>query len=240
MAYWHLFLDPESRSYTAFYLKNKKMQFCSMPQGFASAPACWDEAMARIFSPKTMRRIKAMLSSKEADQLPDSFEDFFTYYQDDSWIFSDDEEIHLLHVKVVLTAYKMFDIKLSPNKSTFFPESFKILGVTITPGSCELALDRVKAQSILDWEKPDSLYTLQSRLYALKYWAKFIPALAEIKFPLQQIIRSQIFTWNEEADLAWQRIKAIIALDIRLTIPEQDEQLVLTSDASKIACSCIL
>jgi hypothetical protein len=27
MAYWHLVLDPESRSYTAFYLKNKKMQF---------------------------------------------------------------------------------------------------------------------------------------------------------------------------------------------------------------------
>jgi hypothetical protein len=117
----------------------------------------------------------------------------------------------------------MFDIKLSPKKSTFFPESFKILGVTITPGSCELALDRVKAQSIIDWEKPDSLYTLQSRLYALNYWTKFIPALAELKFPLQQIIRSQIFTWNEEADLAWQRIKAIIALDIRLTIPEQDE-----------------
>src|SRR5450830_1141691 len=104
----------------------------------------------------------------------------------------------------------------------------------------ELALDRVKAQSILDWEKPDSLYTLQSRLYALNYWTKFIPALAELKFPLQQIVRSQIFCWTEEADQAWERIKAIIALDIRLTIPEQDEQLVLTTDASKIACSCIL
>ena len=138
-------------------------------------------------------------------------------------------------------AYKMFDIKLSPNKSTFFPDSFKILGVMITPRSWELALDRVKAQaqSILDWEKPESLYTLQSRLYALNYWTKFIPALAELKFPMQQSVRSQIFTWNEEAVLAWQRIKAIIPLDIRLTIPEQDEQLVLTTDASKIACSCI-
>src|SRR5450830_1637994 len=137
-------------------------------------------------------------------------------------------------------AYKMYDIKLSPNKSTFFPDSFKILGLTLSPGSSELTLDRVKAQSILDWEKPDSLYTLQSRLYALNYWTKFIPALAELKFPLQQIVRSQIFCWTEEADQAWERIKAIIALDIRLTIPEQEEQLVLTTDASKIACSCIL
>ena len=240
MAYWHLMLDPDSRSYTAFYLKGRKLQFCRMPQGLASAPACWDEAMARIFSAKTMDRVKALLDSSEADQLPDSFDSFFCYYQDDSWIFSNDQESHLLHLKAVLMAYKMFDIKLSPNKSTFFPESFKILGVTITPKFSELALDQVKAQSILEWEKPDSLYTLQSRLYALNYWTKFIPSLAELKFPLQQIVRSQIFSWSEEADLAWQRIKAVIALDIRLTIPEQDDQLVLSTDASKIACSCIL
>ena len=239
-AYWHLMLDNESRSYTAFYLQNRILQFCRMPQGLASAPACWDEAMSRIFSSRTMSRVKARLSRHEAAQLPDSFESFFDYYQDDSWIFSEDDESHLIHLKAVLMAYRMYDIRLSPTKCTFFPESFKILGVTLSPKSCELALSRVKAQSILDWEKPDSLYTLQSRLYALNYWMKFIPALAEIKFPLQQIVRSQIFTWNEEADLAWQRLKALIALDIRLTIPERDEQLVLTTDASKIACSCIL
>jgi hypothetical protein len=63
-----------------------------MPQGFASAPACWDEAMARFFSPETEE--DQGNAAKEADQLPDSFEEFFTYYQDDSWIFSDHEEIH--------------------------------------------------------------------------------------------------------------------------------------------------
>ena len=134
----------------------------------------------------------------------------------------------------------MHDIKISPKKSSFFPETFKILGVSMSPLTAELSLSQVKAQSILEWEKPDSLYTLQSRLYALNYWMKFIPALAELKFPLQQIVRSQIFSWNEEADLAWQRIKALIALDVKLTVPERDDQLILTTDASKVACSCIL
>jgi hypothetical protein len=32
-----------------------------------------------------MQKIKAMLDQEEADQLPDSFDNFFTYYQDDSW-----------------------------------------------------------------------------------------------------------------------------------------------------------
>ena len=240
-AYWHLKLHPQSRPYTAFYVQNRTLQFCRMPQGLASAPACWDEAMSRIFSSKTLEKVKATLSPAEAAEVPDSYEDFFTFFQDDSWIFTDPTaDNHLSCLKAVLGAYKMHDIKLSPKKSSFFPETFKILGVSMSPLTAELSLSQVKAQSILEWEKPDSLYTLQSRLYALNYWMKFIPALAELKFPLQQIVRSQIFSWNEAADLAWQRIKAVIALDIKLTVPERDEQLILTTDASKVACSCIL
>ena len=63
-AYWHLRLHEESRPYTAFYMQNRTLQFCRMPQGLASAPACWDEAMSRIFSSKTMRRVKQQLSGR--------------------------------------------------------------------------------------------------------------------------------------------------------------------------------
>ncbi len=63
--------------------------------------------------------------------------------------------------------------------------------------------------------------------------------LAELKFPLQQIIHSKI-SWNEEADLAWQGINTAIALEIGLTILEPDDQLVLPTDSLITACSCIL
>ena len=239
-AYWHLPLAPESRAFTCFWLRNRVMQFNRMVQGLASAPACWDQAMSIIFSDASLAEIKASLPREEADLLPDKFEDFFCYWQDDSWIFSKTPAEHLVHLKAVLQAYERNRIKISPQKSTFFPHTFKILGVAFSPQDSELKLDKVKAQSILDWEKPDSLYTLQSRLYALNYWTKFIPSLAEVKYPLNQILRSGIFSWNQEADDAWESIKALVALDIRLTIPDRDEQLLLTTDASKIACSCIL
>jgi RNase H-like domain found in reverse transcriptase len=74
----------------------------------------------------------------------------------------------------------------------------------------------------------------------LNYWSKFIPNLAELKFPLNQILHSGIFSWTQEADDAWENIKAMIALDIKLTIPNKGEQLLITTDASKVACSCIL
>ena len=156
------------------------MQFNRMVQGLTSSPACWDQAMSIIFSRETMSNIKAKLTAAEAENLPDDFSSFFANWQDDSWIYSDTPEQHLLHIKVVLMAYRENDIKISANKSTFFTKSFKILGVNFSPRESILALDRVKAQSILDWEKPDSLYTLQSRLYALTYWQKFITGLSEL------------------------------------------------------------
>jgi len=239
-AYWHLVLDHASRPWTAFYLGKKLYQFNRMAQGLMNAPACWDEAMKIIFSPETMAKIKKLISKAKADQLPDSFDSFFTYYQDDSWIISDNIDIHLIHLEAVILAYKLHDIKISPDKCTFYAKTLKVLGVQVNPNQAELALDAVKAKSILTWEKPDSTYTLQSRLYSLNYWQKFIPQLSELKFPLQQIVRSGIFSWDAKADEAWERIKAIIALDIKLTIPRKDEQLILTCDASKVAISCIL
>ncbi|MFN9903622.1 MAG: RNase H-like domain-containing protein, partial [bacterium] len=49
-----------------------------------------------------------------------------------------------------------------------------------------------------------------------------------------------MFSWDKKVNEAWERIMTIIALDIKLTIPQREEQLVLTCDASKVAISCIL
>ncbi|WP_353203095.1 reverse transcriptase family protein, partial [Polynucleobacter sp.] len=113
-AYWHLPLAPESRAFTCFWLRNRVMQFNRMVQGLASAPACWDQAMSIIFSAASLAEIKRSLPKGEADLLPDTFESFFCYWQDDSWIFSDSTEEHLIHLKAVLRAYQINRIKISP------------------------------------------------------------------------------------------------------------------------------
>ena len=97
-----------------------------------------------------------------------------------------------------------------------YPKELKVLGVLVIPSQAELALDAVKAKSILSWEKPDSIYTLQSRLYSFNYWQKFIPTLSELKFPLNQILRSGVFSWDKRVNKAGQQIKSLITLDIRL------------------------
>jgi hypothetical protein len=119
-------------------------------------------------------------------------------------------------------------------------KTLKVSEVQVNSNHAILAPDTAKAKSILAWEKPNSLYTLQSRIYSLENWQKFIPQLSELMFPLNHILKSGIFSWDKKVNEAWERIKSIISLDIKLTIPQKDEQLVMTCDASKIAISCIL
>ena len=80
-----------------------------------------------------MAEIKKIIGKDKASQLPDSFESFFAYYQDDSWIISDNMDIHLIHLEAVILAYKMHDIKISPDKCTFYAKNLKVLGVQVDP-----------------------------------------------------------------------------------------------------------
>ena len=117
-----------------------------MAQGLMNSPACWDKAMELIFSPETMRRVKSEMGPK-AQSLPESFDPFFAHYQDDSWVISDNHEEHILQFEAVLIAYKLHDIKISPQKTTVCPKELKVLGVLVIPSQAELALDAVKAAS---------------------------------------------------------------------------------------------
>ena len=67
-----------------------------------------------------MEKVKALFTPEERARLPDDFETIILFYQDDRWVISDTEEEHLLHLKVILMAYQMHGIKLSPKSQLSF------------------------------------------------------------------------------------------------------------------------
>jgi hypothetical protein len=101
-------------------------------------------------------------------------------------------------------------------------------------------MDKLKCSAILNTKKPASLYELHSRLAALQYQAQFLPYLKDVIFPLHFLLRKKEFSWGEIEDRAWQQAKELAALQIRLVVPNAEDNLVLTTDASKIAASACL
>jgi len=101
-------------------------------------------------------------------------------------------------------------------------------------------MDRLKSSAILNMKKPNSLFELHSRLCAFQYQSMFLPYLKHILYPLHYLLRKREWKWGEVEEESWTLAKQISGLGLRLTIPDASDDLVLTTDASKVAASACL
>jgi hypothetical protein len=101
-------------------------------------------------------------------------------------------------------------------------------------------MDKLKASAILNMKKPASLFELHSRLASLQYQSTFLPYLKHILYPLHFLLRKKTFSWGPIEEKSWQITKQLATLNLRLTIPDPSDDLVLTTDASKIAAAACL
>ena len=229
----------------AFYLGDNIYEFTRLSQGFVNSPKIFVDFMKLIFSQSQFDTSWALLSENEQKILSyaKSYDDILISYMDDLWCFSQPEqglEAHIPVIKMTLMALTRAKIKLGPKKCTFFTQDFKILGVNINSKNSELYINQKKALGIILWPRPNSLSELQSRIFSLNYWEKFIPKLREVISPWYLLIRSKKFEWDKECEESFWQLKSIILSDIKLAIPNEHSQLVMSTDASKISTSQIL
>ena len=240
-AFFTIPLSEESKHLTSFYLGNKIYMWQRMTQGLISAPHSFQLLMNLTFDDDYLKVIKKQYIPGQFQHLiPDSFSDFVFNYYDDIYLRSKTLDEHIWRWKTVLLALERAGLKLNPAKCNIATSTHTVLGLAINTAQTELALDMKKASGIMHWDRPSSLYELQSRLYSLGYFSRFLPKLKEILFPLLELLRGNVFIWNQVHEDAWTRMKTLVMADLRLTMPLPEEKLYLFTDASKVSCSQIL
>ena len=98
-------------------------------------------------------------------------------------------------------------------------------------------MDKMKASGIMNTKKPSSLYELHSRLASFQYQSMFLPYLKHILYPLNYLLKKKEFTWGPIEERAWNSAKALSVLGLKLTVPNPEDDLILTTDASKVAAA---
>ena len=76
---------------------------------------------------------------------------FLVVYLDDLTVFSNSDEEHLYHLKIVLQRCRKYGISLNPNKSLFAMDEGKILGHIISKDSIHIDPSRVEAIQKIDF-----------------------------------------------------------------------------------------
>ncbi|RPH76228.1 MAG: hypothetical protein EHM77_09445, partial [Planctomycetaceae bacterium] len=230
----------QDRYKTAFWINEKSFEFCNLVMGLKSSPYHLNVFIEKAFSQDVYNDLFPQLTPEEQKVIPKSFTEFLRSYFDDKFVFADNYVTLYACLKMVLLAARAAKIKYSIEKSSFFTTKIKILGYSFDTKDVYLTMDKLKASGFLNTKKPASLYELHSRLAAFQYQSAFLPYIKHILYPLHFLLRKKEFSWGPIEDLSWQLAKQIATLNLRLTIPEPDDDLVMTSDASKVAAAACL
>ena len=240
-AFFNIELEKQSRRYCCFYFERQKFQFARLSQGLASAPAALSKLLSLIFNDQVFDKVFKELTEQEKSTISSkytNFESFLMWYFDDIWLStSGDIYEHLVCLKLMFKALEYGGVLLSPKKCILYSPEVNVLGLTVQTMTGNILLDHKRGMSFITMARPNSLYELSSRLSSMNYFRQFLPKLKELTTTFYTMLKERKWRWSSVEEKSWMRLKAIILLDIKLTIPAPEEQLLVTCDASNVASS---
>jgi hypothetical protein len=196
--------------------------------------------MDETFSSDAFTEYSTKLSEKERMLLPLSFEDIIITNIDDAFIFAENIEQLLVCLKLVLMVARDAKLKFSVEKSVFVTTKLQVAGYDFDTKNAALTMDKLKSSAILNMKRPNSLNELHNRICVFSYHSAFLPYLKHVLYPLNHLIKVGKFKWTSVEEEAWMSAKELCSLNLRLTIPDAEDDLVLATDASRIAASACL
>ncbi|KAJ1018176.1 hypothetical protein NDA13_006492 [Ustilago tritici] len=112
---------------------------------------------------------------------------YVVVYLDDFLIFSDTEEVHILHVTEVLRRLRLYRLFAKLSKCEFHTTTVEFLGYIIKPTRVEM--DPKKVQTIKEWPVLESIHDIQRFLGFANFYRRFIAHFARIAKPLTSLVK---------------------------------------------------
>ena len=221
--FWQIPIAKKDRHKTAFKTHKGVFEFVVMPFGLTNAPATFTRWMDATFTGLNL---------------------FFKNYIDDLLIHSSKISDHPTHLREVFERCKRNGLKLRLSKCVFLQPQVEMLGYIVTEKGVEKDLRKI--QAILTWgenRKPEespfrNLKDLQCFLGMVNFYRHFQKFIANDLVKLSDLGKKGINipkTWNLQHELAFQRVKAVIAEQTLLNYPQEDLPFCIYTDASDVA-----
>ena len=136
-----------------------------MPFGLTNAPAAFMDLMHRVFQPY--------------------LDPFFMVFVDDILIYSQSEEEHEDHLRIVLQALRDHQLYAKFSKCEFWLTELKFLGHVVLTSS--VSVDPEKVEVVMIWERPKSVFEIHSFLGLVGYYRRFIDDFSRLAAPMTRL-----------------------------------------------------
>jgi hypothetical protein len=106
-------------------------------------------------------------------------------YLDDILIFSENEEEHVKHVKMVLGRLRSHRLYAKPSKCSFHKKEVDFLGYVVTQDGVKMELDRVA--TVQEWLTPTTVREVRVFLGFANYYRRFIKGYSRLANGLNKV-----------------------------------------------------
>ena len=215
-AYQQVQLDENSREYLTINSHLGLFRYTRLAFGVSSATAIFQELMEKI------------LSGLEG----------VAVFVDDIIVTGKDDNDHTKNLKSVLQRLSDWGVRLKKSKCTFMKDNVEYLGFKIDKVGIHPTESKVSA--IIDAPAPTNKSELHSLCGGISYYRKFIPDLATIMAPLNELKGHKKFVWDQKCEDAFKKVKErLISSDV-LVHYDPNKALILATDASPYGVSAII
>jgi hypothetical protein len=119
---------------------------------------------------------------------------FVVVFIDDILIFSENEEEHDEHLRLVLQKLRENQLYTKLNKCEFWLKEVSFLGHIISEGG--IYVDPSKVKDVLSWKTPQNVLDIRSFLDLAGYYRRFIEGFSKISKPVTELLaKGNTFEW---------------------------------------------
>ena len=219
-AYLQIQLDPESRKKTAFYVPRRALfQFTRMPAGLKDAAGRWQGYIERVLG----------------------YHPNILVYMDDILLFSLEGgwEQHKALIKYVLDRLVDAGITINLEKSVFGRRKTLYLGHVLDRRG--VRPDPSNVTAVMNFPRPTNVKQVRQFLGLAGWMRKFIPNFSTVAKPLTTLTKKdQKFLWNDEAEMAFIKLKERLCGDPLLYSPDFTKPFRVYTDGSAVGTGGIL
>ena len=160
-------------------------------------------------------------------------------FVDDILIYSQSEEEHEDHLRIVLQTLRDHQLYVKFSKCEFWLTEVRFLGHVVSASGVSIDLEKVDA--VMSWERPKSVFEIRSFLGLARYYMRFIVDFSRLVAPMTRLTRKGInFEWDDLCEKAFQELKRRLTSSPILIVPKQGQRYTVYCDASRDGLGCVL
>ena len=140
------------------------------------------------------------------------------YIDNCGYWFNDSFDKNIMVVDKILTNLEENDMKCNPLKCKWAVQDTDFFGHWMTP--THIKPMKKKIDAILRMGRPTTPTQARSFIGAVNFYKSLYPRRAHLLAPLTDLTGNRPFSWDEEKELAFKQMKAIIVTDCINTYPD--------------------